>query len=252
MLKRFLPVLACLVVFNAAHAQRKNARVFYQAGITFKQNNNFQEALNSFVKAISFDKKFDSAMVEIANIYSAGGRIDSAIFFYNKTLAINPGSVAALIGMGKIYRDALKSPDSLINRKRLDSAIYYFNAAEALDKTNKETYYALAWIYNTRKEHDKAITYAIKSLEIDNKYKPAYGELGYAYRSLKMYAACIEQLKKNLAVSVVDVALLYSGYCYLELKNKEGAMQQYEGLLKVNERMAAGLKNKIDAAFPGN
>ncbi|MFM6924227.1 MAG: tetratricopeptide repeat protein [Ferruginibacter sp.] len=252
MLKRFLPFLAFLVVVNTAQAQKKNARFFYEAGMNFKQKNSYAEALQSFFKSVSFDKKFDSALVEIANIYSAAGRIDSAMYFYNKTLAINPSSVAALFGMGKIYRDAQKTADSVMNRKRLDTAIYFFNAAEALDKTNKEIYYGLAWIYNARKEHDKAIPYAVKSLEIDNKYKPAYGELGYAYRSLKMYAECIEQLKKNLAVSVVDVALLYSGYCYLELKNKEGAMQQYEGLLKVNERMAAGLKSKIDAAFPGN
>lgn len=250
MLKRLLPVLACLIFFNAAHAQRKNARVFYEAGISFKQNNNFLEALNSFAKAIALDKKFDSALVETANIYSAAGRFDSAMVYYNKTLAVNPRSTAALIGMGKIYRDAQKGPDTAVNRMRLDSAIFYFNAAEALDKTNKETYYALAWIYNAKKEHAKALPYAIRSLEIDNKYKPAYGELGYAYRSLKMYAECIEQLKKNLAVSVVDVALLYSGYCYMELNNKESAMQQYEGLLKVNEKMAASLKKQIDARFP--
>ena len=156
----------------------------------------------------------------------------------NQALEINPGYTAALIGMGKIYRDASKN---------YDSAIIYYNAAEQLDKTNKETYYALAWIYNAKQQYDKAIPYAVKSLEIDNTYKPSYGELGHAYRSLKKFAECIEQLKKNLAVSVVDVALLYSGYCYLELKNKEGAIQQYEALLKVNERMAGGLKKKIDA-----
>jgi len=162
---------------------------------------------------------------------------------YNKALEINPKYTAALIGMGKIYRDA---------RKNYDSAIIYFSAAEKLDKTNKETYYALAWIYNAKQEHDKAIPYAIKSLEIDNTYKPAYGELGWAYRSSKKYEECIEQLKKNLAISVVDVALLYSGYCYIELKNKEGAMQQYEGFMNVNERMAGALKKKIDAMPQGN
>ena len=61
------------------------------------------------------------------------------------------------------------------------------------------------------------------------------------------YTECIEQFKKNLAVSVVDVAYLYSGYSYIELKNKEGAMQQYEALKKINERMAGALLKKIEA-----
>ena len=238
MLKRFLPFLICLTFFSAAHAQRKNARQFYKAGIAFKQVNNFGEALNSFTKAVSLDKKYDSAYVEMGNIYIGGGNMDLAIINYKQALAINADYTAALIGLGKIYRDS---------RQNFDSAIIYYTAAEKIDKTNKETYYALAWIYNAKKEHEKAIPYAIKSLEIDNTYKPAYGELGYAYRSTKKYSEAIEQFKKNLAVSVVDVVYLYIGYCYIELKNKEGAMQQYEALNKINEKMAGALLKKIEA-----
>lgn len=243
MLKRLLPVFACLILFNAANAQRKNARTLYKAGVAYKSSNNFNEALNSFAKAVAADAKFDSAYVEMGNIYAAGGNIDLGMYNFKKALEINPHYTDALIGMGKIYRDA---------RKIYDSAIIFYNAAEQLDKNNKETYYALAWIYNAKQEYEKAIPYAVRSLEIDNTYKPSYGELGHAYRATKKFAECIEQMKKNLAVSVVDVALLYSGYCYIELNNKEGAMQQYEGLLKVNERMAAGLKKKIDAMPAGN
>lgn len=238
MLKRFLPVLVCLIFFSAAHAQRKNAAPFYKAGIAFKLANNFGEALNSFTKAVSLDKKYDSAYVEMANIYSAGGNTDLAMINYKHALAINPDFTAALIGMGKLYRDA---------RQNFDSAIIYYNAAEKIEKTNKETYYALAWIYNAKKEYEKAIPYAVKSLEIDNTYKPAYGELGHAYRASKKFADCVEQLKKNLAVSVVDVAYLYSGYAYIELSNKDGAMQQYEALKKINEKMAGALLKKIEA-----
>lgn len=243
MLKRFLPVLGCLILFNAANAQRKNAAVFYKAGMAYKQNSNFNEALNSFAKAVLADAKFDSAYVEMGNIFSGGGNMDMGIFNYKKALEIDPGYTAALIGMGKIYRDA---------RQNFDSAIIYYNAAEQIDKTNKETYYALAWIYNTKNEYERAIPCAVRSLEIDNTYKPAYGELGHAYRASKKYTEAIEQFKKNLAVSVVDVALLYSGYCYLELKNKDGAMQQYEALMKVNEKMADALKKKIDATPQAN
>lgn len=256
MLKHFLPFLLFVLFFSAAQAQvtraktapankakteqETKAKQHYKAGIQFKSNNQFAEALAEFKKAAELNKKFDSAWVQIGNIYSKAGKMDTAMINYNKALALNPKYAQALFEVGRIYRDAQEF-------RQYDSAIYYFNAAAKEDPKNKEVFYGLAWVYNARKEHEKAIPYAVKSLEIDNNYRPAYGELGHAYNASKKYAECIEQLKKNLAVSVVDVAYLYCGLAYIELKNKEGAMQEYESLLKVNERMAGSLKKKIDA-----
>ena len=247
MLKRSLPLLLSVLFFSTAHAQVSKAQQRYNTGIKLRNNNQFPEALNEFKTALVYDKKFDSAYVEIGNIQSKSGDMDQAMSNYKKAVAINPKYADAFFGMAKIYRDAIK---------KYDSAIYYFDAALKFDSTNKEIFYGLAWTYNARKEHDQAIPYGIKALEIDNNYKPAYGELGHAYRSTKRYADCIEQFKKNLAVSVVDIAHLYSGYCYTELNNKEGAMQQYEALMKINQKMAGALKKKIDAmsapaALPG-
>lgn len=238
MLKRFLPILVFVLFFSATHAQVNKAKLHFKSGIELISNNKFPEALAEFNKASELNKNFDSAYVEIGNIYSKSGKMDMAAINYNKALAINPKYADALFGMAKIYRDAIK---------QYDTALYYFNAAAKLDPANKEIFYGLAWTYNATKQHELAIPNAVKALEIDNNYKPAYGELGYAYRSTSKFAECIEQFKKNLAISVVDIALLYSGYAYIELNNKEGALQQYEALKKINERMAGALKTKIDA-----
>ncbi len=243
MLKRFLPLLLLVFFFSAAHAQISKAKQYYNSGIKLRNNSQFAEALAEFIKATEFNKKFDSAFVEIGNLYSKSGSMDLAMSNYNKALAVNPKYSDALFGIAKIYRDA-------VNLKNYDSAIYFFNAAAKIDSTNKEIFYGLAWTYNATKQHELAIPYAIKALEFDNNYKPAYGELGYAYRSTKKFAECIEQFKKNLAISAVDIAHLYSAFCYIELNNKEGALQHYEALLKINEKMAVALKKKIDAMSP--
>jgi tetratricopeptide (TPR) repeat protein len=238
MLKKFLPLLFLLFFFSAADAQMYNAAYFYRSGLQLRDNNKFPEALTAFTKAVSLNKKFDSAYVEMGNIYLKSGDGNNGIINFKKALAVNPNYAEALAGMGKFYRDF---------KQNYDSALIYYNAAAKIDGTNKETFYALAWTHNARKEYDKAIPYAVKALEIDNKYRPAYGELGHAYNATKKYAECVEQLKKNLAVSVVDLAYLYSGFAYTELNNKEAALQQYEELKKINERMATSLKKKIDA-----
>lgn len=238
MLKNFLPVFIFLFMCAAGQAQVKDAAFFYKSGMEHRHNNRYSEALADLSQAVRLNKKLDSAYYEMGNIFSGSGNADMAISNYKKTLAINPRFAKALVNTGKVYRDI---------KTNLDSALFFFYAALKMDSTNKELYYSLAWTHNARKEYEQAIPFAIKALEIDNSYKPAYGELGHAYRATKKFAECIEQLKKNLAVSVVDVAYLYSGYAYTELNNKEGAMEMYEALKKINERMAGALKKKIDS-----
>lgn len=237
MIKRFLPLLILLTFFYTANAQLNTASYHYNSGIELKKNNKFPEAIAAFNKAISLNRNFDSAYFELGNLYLQPSSVNNSIVLFKNTLAINPKFTDALIAMGKVYRDFIQN---------FDSALYFYNAAAKLDHTNKEVYYSIAWVHNAKKEHELAIPFAVKALEIDNTYKPAYGELGHAYRSSKKYTEAIEQFKKNLAVSVVDVALLYTGYCYTELNDKEGAMQQYEELKKINEKMAGALKRKID------
>ena len=238
MLTRILPALLCLFFFSAARAQPGTAAAYYKSGVAYRQQNKLPEAVAAFDKAISLNKRFDSAYIQLGDLYFQAGNIDQSYNTYKRALDVNPSSAGALMGMGKVYRDA---------KKLLDSALYFYHAAEKVDTRNKEIFYGLAWIYNAKQEFDKAIPYGIKALEIDNAYRPAYGELGFAYRSTKRFAEGAAQFKKNRAVSVVDVAILYTGFCYVELKDKAAALEQYEELKKINERMANNLKKKIDA-----
>lgn len=238
MLKQILSLLIIIFFSVAAAAQIKNnATVFYKAGLDYKNKNMFREAMDAFSKAITLDKKYDSAYVEMGQIHSRTNNPDLAIVNFNKAISVNPKMADAYIALGKLYRDV---------KPNYDSAIICFTAAIAIDSTNKEIFYSIAWCYNAKGEYDKAIPYGIRALEIDNAYRPAYSELGHAYRRLEKYAEAIAQFKKNIAISPVDLAMLYSGYCYTELKDKEGAMEQYEALNKINEKMAAALKRVID------
>ena len=93
-------------------------------------------------------------------------------------------------------------------------------------------------------EKAKSNPYAIKSLEIDNNYKPGYNELGYAYRTTGKYREAIEQFKKNIAISPVDIAMLLHGLLLYRVKKKGWAMEQYEALKKVNEKWRTGLRRR--------
>lgn len=237
-MKKILPFLTVVLLFSAAHAQTNTASSYYQSGINYKNNNQLAEALGAFNKAVKLKKNFDSAYVEIGNVNLLTKNVDLGISNYKKALAINPKNTDALMAMGKVYR---------YSTANIDSALFYFSMAAEIDSTIKEAFYNIAWAFNSKKEYDKAIQHAVKALEIDNGYRAAYGELGFSYSLSKKYAEAVVQFKKNLSVSKVDIAMLYAGYAYISLNNKEAALEQYEALKKINERMANNLRKKIDA-----
>ena len=143
MLKQILPFLFSLFIFSTVTAQKNNpATAYFKSGIELKNKNMFPEALDAFNKAISLNKNYDSAFVEIGKINQQTGNTDLAINNYKKAISINAQNTTALFELGKIYRDA---------KPNYDSAITCFKAAVKVDSTNKEYFYSIAWCYNAKK-----------------------------------------------------------------------------------------------------
>ena len=239
MMRRILPVLISSLLLLSAAAQRvPKANLFFRKGMELKGKNMLPEAMASFKSAIALNKNFDSAYTEMGKLHIALGNVDSAITNFRKAVTINPKMTEAHIALGNIYRDA---------RQNLDSAIKYFSTAIKLDSTNKVTWYSMAWCYNAKEESEKAIPFAARALEIDNTYRPAYGELGHAFHKTKNFTAGLEQFKKNIAIPPpIDLPYFYSGLCYIELKQKDGALKMYDELQKLNPKMAENLKKRIE------
>jgi len=237
-MRLILPVFfSFFLVFSAGAQVSPKAYAAYTHGMELKEKNLFPEALDSFKRAVAISKKFDSAYVEIARLHTRVNQIDSAVLVLRKVIGFNPKMTSAYLELATIYKNL--SPN-------LDSALKNFSLAYQSDSSNKFALYGLAWCYNSKADYDNAIRHAIRALEIDNTYKAAYNELGHAYHKTQRYAEAVEQFKKNLSVSVVDLALYYSGLCYAQLKDKENAQKMYEQLKTVNEKMAGALKRNLD------
>jgi tetratricopeptide (TPR) repeat protein len=242
MVRKILPVLiGSLLLLSSAGAQTQNipkSLLYYKKGIEMKDKNMFPEAMEAFRMAISLNKKFDSAYLELVGLDMRFEKTDSAIVCLRNAIAANPKMVIAHIALGKIYRDI---------KPNFDSALIYFSNAAQIDSLNKETINNIAWCYNAKKEYVNAIPYAIRAIAIDSLYRPAYGELAHAYRYSKNYTGCIEQFKKYFTITPpIDLPYFYCGMCYTELNEKENALKMYDELMKINPKMAGSLKKKID------
>lgn len=234
----FLIFIACFIVAGLQAQPVSKARPFYIKGQQLQQEGRFLEAVTAFKRAVLADKKYDSSHLALASLYLRISQNDSAVLVLKNAVKNKPGFAAAHELLGMAYRDYIK------NSK--EAREHYINAVK-YDSANKENWYSLAWCSNDLKDYNDAIGYAIKALDIDNSYRPAYNELGHAYRRLENYKEAIETFKKRIDISVTDQPLYYSGLCYIELKDKEGARRMYEELVKIQAKSAEALKKRIDA-----
>jgi tetratricopeptide (TPR) repeat protein len=238
MLKYFLAVVISTLTTVGVMAQPNPKAVpFFKNARQFAAKSMFNDAIVSYKKAIAIDKKYDSANLELSSLFLKISMNDSAIAVLKRAVKIKPAFIDAHILLGIIYRDYTRNSDE---------AIVNFLNAYKIDSANKLILYSLAWCNNDKGYFREAIKYGIKALDIDNGYRPAYNELAHAYRSLKAYQEAIDQFQKNIAISVNEQPLYYSGLCYLELNDKAGAEKMYEALKKINSKSADALRKKID------
>ena len=235
--KVWIIVIAFLSLTGAKAQPPKNAQAVYQQGVAFMIKEQYPNAMASFFKAVALYKNFDSAYLQMGNINAKFNSYDTAIKFYKLALNCNPKNLTALINLASVYKNV---------EHDVNGALGYYLKALAIDSTNKEVFTWIAWCNNALKHYDKAITYAVKALAIDNSYKGAYGELGHAYHMSGRFADGVAQFKKNIAVSPHELPMYYAGLCYIELKDKAGALSMYDELTKVSSKLADGLKKKID------
>lgn len=245
MKKIILLSFLCVSVLGSFAQRNPKALALYRSGLDYKKKNMMPQAQVAFKKALALDKNLDSAHVELGFICLRNIKNDSAVYHYNKAISINPKNTMAWFSLGLLYRDTKPNYDSAIYcSKRIlenDSTLNIKN-----DSLHKLCLYTIAWCYNSKKEYPQALLYSAKILDMDNTYRVGYNEMAHAIHMGKQYEQGIILLKKYLAIAELEQPLYYLGLIYTELKNKEEAQGQYEKLLKVNPRMAEGLKKKID------
>lgn len=235
----FSVLIAGLVISGSVIAQPIPSKAIpvYKKGRQLQEQGMYLEAVSVYKKAILADKKYDSAYLALASLYLRISQNDSAVQVLKSAIKIKPAFTAAHELLGMIYRDYI--------RNSAEAMVHYTNAVK-LDSTNKATWYALAWCCNDLKRYDEAVAYAVKALDIDNTYRPAYNEMAHAFRKLGAYKEAIAAFRKRLDVSVTDQPLYYSGLCYIELKDKEGAQRMYDELQKLQSKSAEALKKRIE------
>src|SRR6516165_8047374 len=148
---RILTILAVvLALLSAVGCEKLRARDQLNKGVQSYKNSKYEEAIDHFQKAVSFDPSLVNARVYLATVYGEqyipgadspenNKYAEQAIEEFKKVLAANPPKeqqIHSLKGIASLY----------FNMKKMDLAKQYYQKVADLDPNDPETYYSIAVI----------------------------------------------------------------------------------------------------------
>jgi len=174
--------------------QKPDAGTYYELGVLHKENNNFDDAIKSFKKAIELNPKHNMASYELGVVYEQKKDYDEAIKNYTESLRIKENSEAfqnlgvcyLKKGMPKeAYRNLVKAmmlnPNkytiynnlgaALEKSGNYDSAVQMLEVGIKLNPKNVVGYYNLGLVYDRKGEFGKALENYEKAVELGHKKK---------------------------------------------------------------------------------
>jgi len=200
------PVIDSLKIKPQVEAKPKDAKTYYQMGLTHVQKGDYDQAIYYFSKSIDMDPKNPWAYNNRGAAYVAEGHYDRAISNYTKALEIDPKNVSFYCNRAIAF---------CLN-EQYDQAILDCNKALEIDPRNAGAYNERGIAYRHKGQHDQAISDYTKALEIDQKYAiRAYFNRGISHAYKGEYDLAISDFNKTIDLNPKHAEAYYNrGRCY--------------------------------------
>ncbi|MEN8185712.1 MAG: tetratricopeptide repeat protein [Bacteroidota bacterium] len=164
------------------HATSNNvlAQLAYDDGLDYMDENDYQNAINKFTKAIEIDPNFAFAWDNLGISYRNTNQYEKAIDAYERSLEINPKGKMPLINIAVTYNLT----------KEYKKAIKYYQKYTSLYPNDPEGYYGLGLILYTNSKKEEGLDNMVHAYTIYTSQKSPYradaaGKIGYMYNDLK-------------------------------------------------------------------
>ena len=200
--------------------KKKDAEYYFNQGIVNFYENNYQEAIEDYDKAIELDHPNSAqAYNNRGNAKQRLGDHEGAIQDYDKAIGLNDDYAEAYNNRGaakaelKEYQRAIEDFDKAIERNR-DYAQAYNNRGNAKQRLG---------------DHEGAIKDFDKAIELNLKDAEVYYNRGLAKSALEKYKEAIEDFDKAIELNR-DYAQAYinRGKAKLDLEDYQGAIKDFE------------------------
>lgn len=261
-----------------ARGTRFPGETHYLLADAYRKLGNADEAIKSYLRAISSKPDMYRAYRNLADVYRNEARFEDAIGILKKAMAVFPVDGEIYTDLSWYYsladrpRDAVEAAKAGITLLR-DNYVPFTNLCRAYNELQEyamavsacnnalrfapndgETHYYLGnALVGQRKpvEATRMYTRAVAGLLDYTSRNPGYSDgwylLGNAYFADKQYDKAEEAYLKALQISPKFLkARVNLGITYTFRKNKAAALEQYNLLLPLNKALADRLKAEID------
>lgn len=216
-----------------------DAKIYYNRGNAYYNQNLFHEAIEDYSKAISLEP-FNADFYN--NRGNANFRLDlykKSIKDYTKSISIDSTDAtlysnrANVLGLLKRYKDAIKD----------------YSKALTINNIDKDSYYQRGLLYGYLNHFNDAIKDFTKALSIDSNDAEIYYARGVVFYKINLFAEALKDIKKRISLNPDSTSKYYSESkrIYNHLKNLED--NQTEGWL-VNGKLTTHAYNlKFEKGF---
>ena len=122
--------------------------------------------------------------------------------------------------------DHYNKGQELINEKKYEEAVNYFEKAVEIDPNYVKAYFKIGWCEDTLKKYEEAIRDCDKAIELDLENDSAYSTRGYARASLGLFEKAFADIGKAMEINYYNEWNWYKYAIVLALKGDRKDMLQ--------------------------
>ena len=249
---------AKLDALNLTNANNRLFEQYFNQGITLVNQENYQQAIEQFTRALSLNPNHANAYVNRAFAQMELGEYQQAIDDFKEAIRLNPNHVDAHQHLNnaknRLVYQYFNQGINLVNKENCQQAIEQFTRALTLNPNHTDAYVwrSNAYIQLDQYEqidlYQQTIELCTQIISIDPHNIPAYVRRGFAHLSLGEYQQAVDEfeevirLNPNYADAYVNRANAYN-----YLKNYEQALNDCNQAIRLNPNYADAYINRAFA-----
>ncbi|MGB5219310.1 MAG: tetratricopeptide repeat protein [Smithella sp.] len=228
-----------VTLFNHATQSIKNNYFAYDGlGIALIEEGKFEEAIESFSKAILIAPDYLVPYINRGNAYEKIGHNQKAIDDYNQAITMKPNYSVAYYDRGIVYMKLRQYPIAL---EDFNKAIYY--------KTdNAKNYYTRGTAYEKLGQHQKALEDYTHAILLKKDYPDAYHNRGIIHGIMGKYQTAIDDFNKAIGLKENYIeAYNNRGFTYDKIGLYQRAIEDYDQAIRLKPNYAEAYANRAVA-----